>query len=126
MGYRDESDGLRLELTHLESENERLRSELADQTARYEQLVRQGHEIRRDRSRVACVMCGGSLHPVALFAGHSSRNPVPLQVSTLRFGSPTGGFTHAAGFHTLACASCGFLHNFLAFDEDGPPPGTEG
>ena len=47
--------------------------------------------------------------------------PLPLSMSTLRFTSPAGGFTHAAPVHSLACSSCGFIHNFIDI-RPGPVP----
>ncbi len=122
MSYRDDRDALHSQVQSLEAENERLQADLEEARARLDAFVEKGHRLRRDESRIACIMCGGRLLPVALFAGKSPRHPVPLQVSTMRFGSPTGGFTGTAPFHTLACTSCGFLHNFLAFEE-GIMPG---
>lgn len=127
MGYRDDREALRLEIEGLEHENQRLREDLQRAEARLRQTVDATHQVRRDASRQACVMCGGTLLPVALFAGRNAKRPVPLQVSTMRFQSPDGGFTGTAPFHTLACTSCGFLHNFLAFEAvaqstaDSPP-----
>ena len=119
MAYRDDRDALHLQLDALELENGRLQKELEDLQGRYDRLVQTGHEIRRSKSRVSCTMCGGNLLPVALFAGKDSRRPVPLQISTMRYGSPEGGFTHTAALHSLACASCGYIHSFLAFDQTG-------
>jgi hypothetical protein len=39
--------------------------------------------------------------------------PIPLAVSTVRFGDPSGGFTRSAPIKTLVCSSCGFIHNFI-------------
>ncbi len=64
-------------------------------------------------------MCGGSLLPVAVFAGRHDA-PVPLQVSTARFGDPGGGFTRSAPIKALACASCGFIHNFIDIEKADP------
>ena len=117
MAYRDDREALHLQLNALESENGQLKKDLGELHERYEELVKNGHELRRIHSRTSCTMCGGSLLPVALFAGRDPRRPVPLQISTLRYRSPDGGFTHTGTLHSLACASCGSLHNFLAFDE---------
>ena len=119
MGYRDDRDALHLQLNALETENGQLKKDLADLQERYESLVETGHEMRRDKSRVNCTMCGGNLLPVAMFAGKDSRKPVPLQISPMRYGSPEGGFTHTGALHSLACSSCGYIHNFLAFNHQG-------
>jgi hypothetical protein len=113
VGYRDDREAMALQLRELERENARLREQLdgAEQRARAAQEDR--HEVRRSGAHRACVMCGGTLLPVAIFAGHDTRAPLPLSMSTLRFGSPDGGFTHAAPVRSAACASCGFIHNFI-------------
>ena len=123
MAYRDDRDAVNQQLDALELENGRLRQDLGELQERYDQLVQRGHEIRRSKSRACCTMCGGNLLPVALFAVRDSRKPVPLQISTLRYGAPAGGFTHTGALHSLACASCGFIHSFLAFDQSGLPGG---
>jgi hypothetical protein len=125
VAYRDDRDALHLQLDALEGENGRLKKDLDELQERYDELVQRGHEIRRSQSRASCTMCGGSLLPVALFAGRDSRRPVPLQISTLRYGSPEGGFTHTGALHSLACSSCGYLHNFLAFNQAGQLPDDE-
>lgn len=102
-----------LEIAELERQNGELRDRLAEAEQRYTDAVEEGHQTRAKGSRHHCVMCGGSLLPVAVFAGHDIRAPLPLSMSTLRFGSPQGGFTHAAPIRSLACASCGYIHNFI-------------
>ncbi len=114
MGYRDDRDAMVLQIAELERENARLQTALETAVER----AREVHEHNREQRRTApksCVMCGGTLLPVAIFAGHDTRQPLPLSISTLRFTSPSGGFTHAASVHSLACSSCGFIHNFVDF-----------
>ncbi len=126
MSYRDDRQALALELDALERENASLRAQLKDAQARYDTLKEAKHEERRGGTRSHCVMCGGSLLPVAVFAGHDVSSPLPLKMSTIRFGSPTGGFTAAAPIRSMACASCGFIHGFIDMDEKvapvEPPP----
>ena len=124
MSYRDDRQALALEIAELERENQRLRDQLVDAERRYTESVEEGHKERARGTRDACVMCGGSLLPVAVFAGHDIGAPLPLSLSTLRFGSPSGGFTHAAPIRSMACASCGYIHNFIdmSVDEVGPKP----
>lgn len=112
MGYRDDRDAMVLQLAELERDNARLRDALDAAEGRAREVHEQRHERRRTAQK-ACVMCGGTLLPVAIFAGHDTRQPLPLSMSTLRFTSPDGGFTHAAPVHSLACSSCGFIHNFI-------------
>lgn len=123
-----------LELAELERENQQLREALVDAERRYSEAREEGHQTRARGSRHNCVLCGGSLLPVAIFAGHDIAAPLPLNMSTLRFGSPNGGFTHAAPVRSLACASCGYIHNFIDMNAagestvpveapaEGPPP----
>lgn len=122
MGYRDDRDAMILQLAALEQENDRLRRELAEADARARGVADDTRERRRSSAHKACVMCGGlTLLPVAIFAGHDTRAPLPLHMSTLRFTSPSGGFTHSAPVHSLACSTCGFIHNFI--DMPGRPAG---
>lgn len=117
MSYRDDRQALALELAALERENADLREQLKEAQARYDSLNDEQHEARRDGSRTHCVNCGGSLLPVAVFAGHDVSSPLPLKMSTIRFGSPAGGFTAAAPIRSMACSSCGFIHSFIDMDE---------
>jgi hypothetical protein len=119
MGYRDDRDAMALQLRELERENARLREALDSAEARAKDVQEARHEQRRSGAHKACVMCGGTLLPVAIFAGHDTRAPLPLSMSTLRFTSPEGGFTHAAPVHSSACASCGFIHNFIDIRPSG-------
>ena len=105
-----------LEMAQLERENERLRGALADAQVRFNDLLTQQYEERRKTVRMSCVMCSGNLLPVAIVAGHDVRNPLPLKMSTLRFTSPDGGFTHSAPIRSLVCASCGYIQNFIDID----------
>jgi hypothetical protein len=71
------------------------------------------HEVRKAGAFRGCALCGGSLLPVAVFAGQNHRSPLPLNVSTLRFGDPSGGFTGSAPIKSKVCSSCGFIHQFI-------------
>lgn len=113
MGYRDDRDAMSLQIRELERENTRLREELDGAELRAKNVQDARHEERRSSAHRACIMCGGNLLPVAIFAGHDTRAPLPLSMSTLRFSSADGGFTHAAPVRSAACASCGFIHNFI-------------
>jgi hypothetical protein len=113
MAYRDDRQALAMQLAELERENERLRDALEHSEARARELADAKHEQRRAASRDGCSLCGGTLLPVAVFAGHDIRSPLPLSISTIRFGRPTGGFTHSAPVRSLVCASCGYIHNFI-------------
>jgi len=123
MGYRDDRDAMAMQIAELERDNARLREALGQAEDRARNVQDERHEQRRSAHK-ACVMCRGTLLPVAIFAGHDTRQPLPLSMSTLRFTSPTGGFTHAAPVHSLACSSCGFIHNFIEISpKGGPLPG---
>ena len=122
MAYRDEQQALLLQVAALEGENQRLRTALDGAEARFRQLLHEQHETRRRGVRFSCVICSGNLLPVAIIAGHDARNPLPLKMSTLRFGSPEGGFTASAPVRSYACTSCGYIHNFIdmdAVDDEG-------
>jgi hypothetical protein len=113
VAYRDDRQALSLQIAELEHENKRLRNEVREADERYDRLTDQQHAERRVGTRSACVLCGGTLLPVAVFAGHDVRSPLPLKLSTLRFCSDGGGFTHSASVRSLACASCGYIQNFI-------------
>jgi len=113
VAYRDEQQALLLEVTQLEQENQRLREALHEAEERFNDLLTQQYEDRRKAVRRSCVMCKGNLLPVAIVAGHDVRNPLPLKMSTLRFGDPTGGFTASAPVRSYACGTCGYIHNFI-------------
>ena len=117
MSYRDEQQALLLEVASLERENQRLERALDDAQERFKILLREQFEERRQNVRLSCVMCEGNLLPVAIFSGHDVRNPLPLKMSTLRFGSPDGGFTASAPVRSYACTTCGYIHNFIDMDE---------
>lgn len=131
--YRDDRQALALQVAALEAENERLREELQHSDTRYRRMREAGHEQRKRGTRADCALCGGTLLPVAVFAGHDLRAPTPLNMSTMRFSSPGGGFTHAAPVRSYACSSCGHLEQFIDMDvvefEDGegsePGPASE-
>jgi hypothetical protein len=116
-GYRDDRDALALQVRELERENEALRLELDAERERHQRTIDERDGGRQSAARRACVACGGSLHAVAVFSGHDARNPTPLRISTMRFGSPGGGFTASAPYRTLACASCGLIHGFIDFEQ---------
>jgi hypothetical protein len=75
--------------------------------------------------RGRCPACGGSLLPAAVFAGNNNRNPVPLRMSTLRFGNPAGGFTSSAPIQAKVCGSCGFIHHYIDLDSAAAEPVTQ-
>jgi hypothetical protein len=117
VAYRDEQQALWMQVAQLESENQRLREALDQAAKRYRTWREEQHALRKDGARKDCIMCGGTLLPVAVFAGHDTRSPIPLSMSTLRFGSPDGGFTHSAPVRFMACSSCGFIHNFIDIEQ---------
>lgn len=119
MTYRDDQQALLLEVAALERENHRLQGALAESNERFATLLRTQYEERRKGVRMACVICAGNLLPVAIVAGHDVRNPLPLKMSTLRFGSPEGGFTASAPVRSYACGTCGYIHSFIDMDEVG-------
>ncbi len=117
MGYRDDRAALELEVADLQRENTALRSEVATLRETREQEAVERRHTRRGEARTHCLACGGSLLPVAVFAGHDHEHPLPLSASTARFGGKHGGFTHAAHVQALACSTCGLVHHFLPIDE---------
>jgi hypothetical protein len=117
MAYRDDREALRLQVMELERENESLREELRNAAERHRRLRLEQYAARQSGSRRACMTCGGVLLPVAVFAGHDNRAPLPLSMSTLRFGLATGGFTHSAPVHSMACSSCGLIHSFVDIEQ---------
>lgn len=112
VAYRDDRHALSLQVADLERENEALR----EQVATLEEQARQAREADREQRRAGalkkCAVCGGSLLPVALFAGRD-RNPIPLSLSTSRFTDPEGGFTRSAPVKSMVCSACGFIHSFM-------------
>lgn len=121
MAYRDDRDALEYRVRELESENRLLREQLAAERSARRAVVAARDAARAKRVRGACAFCGGTLLPVAMFAGHDVANPLPLGISTLRFGDPKGGFTHFAPVRAFACTSCGFLHPFIDMDPGDLP-----
>jgi len=119
MAYRDDREALRMQVESLERDNERLHRELEAARAREGSLRDERDRVRQRQARGSCVQCGGTLLPVAVFAGHDVAAPLPLHLSTLRFVTKKGGFTHAAPLRASACASCGFIHFFVDFERPG-------
>lgn len=113
MSYRDDRAALELQLAELERENEALREELQQERAKARAARAEDRERRHMSVGRECTVCGGSLLPVAVFAGRNDRSPLPLRMSTLRFVNPSGGFTRAAPILAKACTSCGFIHHFI-------------
>lgn len=113
MAYRDDRQAVELQLAELERENEKLREELEAVQAQVRQERARGREEQRTRARGVCPACGGSLLPAAVFAGSNDKNPVQLRMSTLRFGNPSGGFTHSAPVQAKVCGTCGFIHHYI-------------
>ena len=122
MAYRDDRQALALQLAELERENERLRSEIESFEERLQRVLNERQELQHARSRRSCVLCRGTLLPVAIFAGHDDHAPIPLKMSTLRFTSPDGGFTHSAPIRSMVCSSCGYIQNFIDIDNPSTPP----
>jgi hypothetical protein len=128
VAYRDDRHALELQLIELERQNEALREELDQERAKARAARAEDRERRHMSVGRECTVCGGSLLPVAVFAGRNDRSPLPLRMSTLRFLNPSGGFTHAAPILAKACTSCGFIHHFIDMrDQVGgeaawPPP----
>lgn len=116
VSYRDDRQALALQVAALERENEELKAELGDAQDRYRKARDERHEERKRGTRDTCALCGGTLLPVAVFAGHDAGAPLPLHMSTIRFGAPAGGFTHAAPVRAYACTSCGHLEHFIDMD----------
>lgn len=112
MSYRDELQALTLQVADLERENGDLKAEV-DELKESERRSRAAdRELRRAGALRCCAVCGGSVLPVAVFAGRD-RSPIPLALSTVRFGDPNGGFTRSAPIKSMVCSSCGFIHNFI-------------
>lgn len=122
MAYRDERQALGFQVAELERENEKLREELEATRERLRETTEERHQKRRMGTRDACALCRGTLLPVAIFAGHDTLNPLPLKMSTLRFTSPDGGFTHSAPIRSMVCSSCGYIQNFIDIDNPSTPP----
>jgi hypothetical protein len=125
VAYRDEQQALWIQVAELERENEQLREALDRAARRYRSWREEQHAQRKDGAHRDCIMCGGTLLPVAVFAGHDTRSPIPLSMSTLRFGLPDGGFTHSAPVRFMACSSCGFIHTFIDIEQAIAVPENE-
>ncbi|MCR9163832.1 MAG: hypothetical protein ACE37F_01090 [Nannocystaceae bacterium] len=112
MAYRDDRQALSLQVAELERENEQLKEELTE----LRDNARREREAQRDRARRdarhCCVMCGGTLHAVAVFSGKHDA-PKPLQLSTSRFSHPDGGFSRSTPIKAMVCSSCGFIHHYI-------------
>ena len=113
MAYRDDRQALSLQVADLERENEELREEVAQLKAKAKKERSQEREDRRVRAFQNCVICGGQLLPVAVFAGRDHSKPIPLSMSTARFGAPDGGFNRSAPLKSKVCSSCGFIQSFI-------------
>jgi hypothetical protein len=113
VAYRDDRQALELQVAQLERQNEKLRDELDAVQARFKEERARGRQRKQTRARGVCPSCGGSLLPAAVFAGSAEKNPVQLRMSTLRFGSPHGGFTHSAPVQAKVCGTCGFIHHYI-------------
>ncbi len=120
MAYRDDRQALALQVTELERQNDELREQLTEARAKAREARAEDRDRRHDSAMRKCTVCGGSLLPVAVFAGHNDRTPLPLRMSTMRFVAASGGFTQAAAIQAKACTSCGFIHQFI--DMPGTPP----
>jgi hypothetical protein len=113
MAYRDDRQALSLQVADLERENEELRQQVAQLKEQAKRKRVQQHEDRRNKALRSCALCGGSLLPVALFAGRDLKHPIPLLLSTARFGDPGGGFNRSAPLKSKVCSSCGFIQSFI-------------
>jgi len=120
VSYRDEQQALLLEVQALQRDKARLEGELEHADSRFRGLLHEQAADRLKNLRMHCVMCSSNLLAVAIVAGHDVRNPLPLKMSTLRFGSPEGGFTASAPVRSYVCSSCGYIHSFIDMDTGGP------
>ncbi len=102
-----------MQVAELERANQKLREQLEATNRRLAQARSEHAAQSTAKARKGCIVCGGILLPVAIFAGRDITAPLPLKMSTLRFVDPNGGFTHSAPLHSMACAACGFIHNFI-------------
>ena len=112
MAYRDDRAALALAVSDLERENADLKKQVKQLEDSAKAQRAEDHEKRKQAANRGCLLCGGSLLPVAIFAGQD-RKPIPLSMSTLRFGSPQGGFTRSAPVKAKVCSSCGYIHHFI-------------
>ena len=112
VAYRDDRQALSLQVADLERENEQLKEELSElRTTAKREREAQRDRARRD-SRHSCIMCGGTLHAVAVFSGKHDA-PKSLQLSTSRFSHPDGGFSRSTPIKAMVCSSCGFVHHYI-------------
>ncbi len=114
-----------MQLSELEQENQKLRRELDGVKSQLVDARAERREQQRSRTAGVCPSCGGSLLPVAVFAGNNNRNPMPLRMSTLRFGDPAGGFTNSAPVQAKVCGSCGFIHHYIDLASAAADPNTQ-
>jgi hypothetical protein len=117
--YRDDRQALSLAVADLERENAELKEQIDQLQSDAAAAREQDRDDRKKSANRGCVLCGGSLLPIAIFAG-DNRKPVPLSMSTLRFGNPGGGFTRSAPVKAKVCSSCGFIHHFIDIEKTGP------
>src|SRR5688572_8069422 len=103
MAYRDDRQALSLQVADLERENAELKQEVEQLKESAKRKRAQEHEDRRTKALRTCAVCGGSLLPVALFAGRDLKHPIPLYLSTVRFGEPDGGFSRSAPLKSKVC-----------------------
>lgn len=113
MTYRSDALAVRAENRHLRAENARLQRARRRLQAAYDDLRGSLDDVRKRSMQGRCLSCGGPILPVAVFAGHDSARPSPLQVSTARFCDARGGYTHTALLRARACTHCGLIHTFL-------------
>ncbi len=112
VAYRDDRQALSLQVADLERENEELKGELAEMREQARRDREQQRDQRRRKSRHGCVMCGGSLHAVAVFSGRHDA-PKSLQLSTTRFAVSDGGFSSSTPIRATVCSTCGFVHHYI-------------
>ncbi len=112
VAYRDDRQALALQVAELERVNEELQEELTELRERSRHDREEKRDQRRRESRHGCVMCGGTLHAVAVFSGRHDA-PKSLQLSTTRFAAQGGGFSSSTPIRAMVCSSCGFVHHYI-------------
>ncbi len=112
VAYRDDRQAMELQLAELQRENAELREEVASLEEQAKKAREQSRDVARREARSGCVMCGGSLHAVAVFSGRHDA-PKSLHISTPRFSAPEGGFSRSTPIKAMACSSCGFIHHYI-------------
>ena len=112
VAYRDYRHALSLQVAELERENEQLRSELDALRDRARREREEQRDRARQNSKHGCIMCGGTLHAVAVFTG-TIQAPKSLHLSTSRFADPSGGFSRSTPIKAMVCSSCGFIHHYI-------------